>query len=425
MNDRSTDVLNALRLGWILSELLGRIRKGARPPAQQPDDPDYAPRLTVGEGTTRRSRTGLLFAAHRLLALSVALDVRCDDAPSLQALVDGSPPALERWLNGEQDRFLTPAQLRDVLEAWSLRVWAQLNARSEAAGLAFTLGTSLADTYWYLRKPAQRPQSCPRQEDWRELLLVYRLDVDRKRLETLRPHLPEYVVTILQLHLNQWSIGSELYRNADGRLTRLPRLLRVSHPIGILTWSVKSDTWWQRSRRFRLTHPLGYLRVFRRPNRSPELTAEEEIQLQDNLARQADIWSSLIFGMRTPTSYLESRDRLWIRLLTWGGVLLALLGLGLVFRWLYVLLSPMLAVGLSPLTPQIESVVTAFLRAPADGVADWVAVAVQLIPILSGLIALLIGTYRWTLRFYSGWNDRLTSWFVVRRRTLVPWDRQL
>ncbi len=422
MQDPSSDVLNALRLGWTVSELLGRIRKGARPPRRRYRGPNYVPRITAGEGTIESSSAALVFAALRLLALSDALSVKCEDDEALQQIVEGLPRSLERWLAGRRSAFYTPAQLRQILENWSLRIWSQLNARSEAAALAFTLGISLADTYWYLRKPAQRPRRCPPKEDWRELLSVYRLAVERDRLETLRPYLPAYLVTTLRSHLNHWSIGTELERDAQGNLRRVPFLVRTSHPLG---WRISPDRWDRAGWFFRVTHPLGFIPFFRRPNRSPNLTDEEEIALQEALERQAEIWSSLIFGLRQPATYLFRRDWFWIRIITWTGVAMAVAGVILVALWGVARLGPALVNVAQPAFDRIAPGVTRFLRQPGGGVREWVALAIQVIPVVAGLGAAVVGLYRWAARLYRGWNERVTGWFIVRRRTLVPWDRRL
>lgn len=416
--DPATDVVNALRLGWTLAELLGRIRKGARPPAQRPRRPDYAPRLTPGHGAVERSSTGLVFTAHRLLALAEALDVRCADDPQLQARIEELPTAIERWLAGYEHDFYTPAQIRQLLEHWSLRVWAQLNARSDAAVLAFTLGMSLADTYWYLRKPAQRPKEGVSEEDWTRLLSVYRLAVERDRLETLRPHLPDYLVTTLQSHLNHWSIGTELEREADGTLQRVPFYARTSHPLG---WRISPAAWASAPSLYRLTHFWGYLSAFQRPNRVPDLTADEEIALQENLERQAEVWRSLIFGLRPPSGYLQPADRISIRFLNVG----CAIGLVLVFGIALAVMARVIATWLVPLAARLLPGLADLEAAPDSEVRAWLALLLQIVPGIGALGVLGLALYRGGRWIYQQWTDFVASWLFVRRRTLKRWDHGL
>ena len=62
-------VTNAFLLGWSISELLGRYRKGVRPPPAQksPRPADYARRLDVSNGSIERATDGFLFAAQRVV----------------------------------------------------------------------------------------------------------------------------------------------------------------------------------------------------------------------------------------------------------------------------------------------------------------------------------------------------------------------
>jgi hypothetical protein len=416
--DPASDVVNALRLGWTLAELLGRIRKGARPPGLRPRQPDYAPRLTAGHGTVERSSTGLVFTAHRLLALAAVLDVRCVDDPELQQRIEELPTTIERWLAGYDDNFYTPAQIRQLLEHWSLRAWAQLNARSDAAVLAFTLGMSLADTYWYLRKPAQRPKERVSEEDWTRLLSVYRLAVERDRLAMLRPYLPNYLVTTLRSHLNDWSIGTELERAPDGTLRRVPFYTRTSHPLG---WRISPAAWSRASTLYRLTHFWGYLPAFQRPNRVPEVTADEEITLQENLKRQAEVWRSLIFGLRPPTGYLQPADRISIRLLNVG----CATGLVLIFGLALTALTWLIGTRLFPLAAQLLPGLADLESAPGSEVRGWLALLVQVVPGLGVLGVLGLTLYRVGRWIYQHWTDFVASWLFVRRRTLKRWNHRL
>ncbi len=155
------------------------------------------------------------------------------------------------------------------------------------------------------------------------------------------------------------------------------------------------------------------------------LQQDEEIALQEALERQAEIWSSLIFGLRRPATYLFRRDWFWIRIITWTGVAMAVADVILVALWGVARLGPALVNVAQPAFDRIAPGVTRFLRQLGGGVRERVALAIQVVPVVAGLGATVVGLYWWAARLYRGWNERVAGWFIVRRRTRVPWDRRL
>jgi hypothetical protein len=393
--------LLAFRLGWTTSELLGWLRKGVRPiqhPAHDGDE-DYAPRLSVSEGHPASKAEAFWLAAQRHGDLAAALGLWPEQMPEEFQQVRRLPGEIERWLKGAQVRDMTPAALRRLLNTWSLEVWSRLEARDDALGRAFVAGMSLADTYWYLRRPSRTAGLDRRlaQEDWRRLLSIYRLDAERGRLQSLAGALPDGVLGVIRRHLRSWSIGTELYYD-EGRLQRL-------------AWP------------FRRSHPLGFLHRWRKVSRSSELRPVDERAIQDALERQAEIWHSLLFGQRKPESYLYARERQWIVWLARGLAFSLLLGL---IGGVVIVVASIAAVWLGGVA------VPSLFRAVQDTMAQASTTGWNdLLKLISSLLA-AVGAFVAVIRPLPGWlwvlYKRIRHWlivYLVARRTCVPWDREL
>jgi hypothetical protein len=68
--------LQAFQLGWTLCEILGRVRRGARPSfVQETRPPTYAPRVSVSTGELHSSTDQFRDAVLRLEALSRTLNL--------------------------------------------------------------------------------------------------------------------------------------------------------------------------------------------------------------------------------------------------------------------------------------------------------------------------------------------------------------
>jgi hypothetical protein len=391
----------AFRLGWTVAELLGRLRKGQRPMQERArHDEAYAPRLSVSDGRPANQAEAFALTARRLVDLATALDLWPEPLPEKFQQVRRLPDEIERWLQGAQVRDMTPAGLRRRLNEWSLEVWSRLEARDDGLARAFVAGMSLADTYWYLRRPARAAGVDRRlaEEDWRRLLSIYRLDAERGRLQGLADDLPEDVAGVIRSHLRQWSIGTELYYDDEGRLRRL-------------AWP------------FRRSHPLGILHRWRKVKRSPELPPADERAIQTALERQAQTWHSLLFGLRKPESYLYARERQVVMWLARGLAFFLLLGL---LGGLAIVLVSLAAVWVGGVA------VPSLFKAMQDTVAQATTTGWNdLLKLISSLLA-AIGAFVAIIRPLPGWLWTLYKQIrhllivnLVARRTLVDWDREL
>jgi hypothetical protein len=300
------------------------------------------------------------------------------DASPITRLVRELPGKLAAWMEGGEEPFYSPHELRELLNAWSLQVWARLNAESAAAARAFSAGMSLADTYWYQRPPARRPKDRELSaENWRRLLSRYRLTTICRRLATIESDLPPYVVAVVSRHLARWSIGEELGYSA-GRVARIAN-----------------------------------------SKQSAPLKPEDEARLQQALERQAQNWSTMLFGLREATAFLTARDRFRIGLVRRFGLFVVLLLTALLLVAISAYLGLFLSATLFPFLLQA-------LRLKESGVGDWLAVASLLWTVLIAVPVpfVLRSIFQGTRTIQIWLNDTLTI-RAIAGRTFVPWDKYL
>lgn len=379
----SARVRSAFLLGWSVSETLGRLRKGVRP-SPKPSTPatDNAPRLVVADGTVDKPADAFEFAVQRIVQFYQELGYETGDKVSpLTKEINALPDKVSGWLEGKSAEFYSQGALRNLLNDWSLQVWARLDSESADCARAFTSGMSLADTYWYLRLPKQRSKGLKpvqyKQEDWRRLLSKYRLDVERSRLQGLADNLPRYVAAVIRKELEEWSIGTQLIYQGD-------QLVRNKH--------VK---------------------------KSAELKPEDEEKLYQALERQTQYWEAMLFGLREATTFLWASDPWRIRIGRWVGLFVAQLVTALIL----VLISGVIAYFLAwiPLPLLLR-----FLNEKQAGVSDWLAVVTLLWTVLIAVPVPIVlrAAYQFTRGAQQWLDEMLTIWFIARR-TLVPWNRYL
>jgi hypothetical protein len=153
------------------------------------------------------------------------------------------------------------------------------------------------------------------------------------------------------------------------------------------------------------------------------LAPGDERAIRDSLARQAEIWHSLLFGLRTPESYLYALDRRLVVWLTWFLLFvvvvlpIALIGLllaAVAATWLGGVVVPSLFEAVQDTLAQAET-------------ASWNDLLKLFSSLLAAVSALVVGI-RLVLRRLRQLTERirheLFAYFVARR-TLIPWDRGL
>ena len=320
-----------------------------------------------------------MFAAQRVVQFYRELGFESDEqASSLTKEIYALPQKIDDWLEHRAMTFYSQRELRDLLNDWTLQIWARLDGESADSARALTAGMSLADTYWYMRLPRQRPKGWntkqSSEEDWRRLLSKYRLDIEQSRLQSLNANLPRYVVPVIRQHLKAWSVGTELaYTN--GKLVRNEK-----------------------------------------NTKSPSLEPEDEAALQEALARQVQNWEAMLFGLREATTFLWTRDRRLIPVLRWAG----LFGVMVVTAFFLLLISAIvgyfIAFGPLPLLFRL-------LTENQAKITEWLAVVSLLWTILVAVPVPIVlrATYQFTRSAQQWLDDKLTIRFIAKR-TLVMWD---
>ena len=361
----NTRVTNAFLLGWAISEMLGHLRKGARPtPVRASGMVDYAPRLDASDGQIGRAPDEFVFAAQRIAQFYLALGFETPDkASDLTKSVNALAQKTRNWVEGKEAAYYSQRDLRDLLDEWSKQVWARLNSVSTASAQALTAGLSLADTYWYMRLPKQRPRKNVAEESWQRLLSKYRLEVERTRLKAIEHNLPRYVAPILRWHLKWWSVGTELVY-VQGQLTR--------------------DS---------------------KSNKSPDLTEHDEGQLQQALERQAQNWDVLLFGLRDPQTFLRAWDLRAIALARRVGLFVVLLA-----------------------TMLVAIAVTGFaamaIPGPKLNLVEWLSVInVLWTAVLAIPVPLIVRQLFNATRGVQHWLDETLTVWLIARRSYIPWNR--
>ncbi len=373
----------AFLLGWAVSETIGHLRKGVRPAPPRPGMPpaDYSPRLAASNGDVDTTTEAFLFSAERVVEFYRLLGFEAGDKVSpLTQQVNELPAKIRDWLEGKTKTFYTSYELYNLFEDWTMHVWAQLNGASNDSARALTAGMSLADTYWYMRLPSRRKNLKATQtseEDWRRLLSKYRIDVTISRMRTLKGNLPPYVSDVINNHLKMWSIGT--------------RLCYVNDKL-ILTVDCKQPT---------------------------PLLSKDEADLQRALGRQVQNWEAMLFGLREPRTFLQSRDRRLIMYGRWLGMFIADLATALFLLIAAGVVAYFLSITLLPGLLQ-------FLNARQAGVSEWLTVVSLLWTILIADPAPLVlrAAYQFT-RGAQGWLDDWLTIFFITRRTYVPWGQYM
>jgi hypothetical protein len=389
--------LQAFQLGWSLAEILGRVRRGARPSQEETSrSSDYSPRLSVSTGELSAGADQFNDAVGRLETLASALGV-IGEKDGIEAPIRVPIERLKCALRGEESDFGPPLRLRHELQEWGLTARARLLAQDWKLAEAMNIGASLADTFWYMRRAMESSSEIQaeaaaerKDEDWRRLLSDYRLKVERTQLAGLVEALPPYLTGILNHHLSRWQIGRELAYDKQGRLYRLPWYRR-------LHWLSRASL------------PIGKTQ---RRRESPRLSPKDENAIQQALERQVRRWQDMLFGWRRPDEFLWWIDRQSITLLRSLGLLFVFIVVGiglalLAYGWGYIL---NLVIG--PAVPDVLA------KGALDDRLKLLSAAVGWLATTSMAIRTIVG---WVPGIHHWLDQNLTAWFIAQR-TLVRWN---
>jgi hypothetical protein len=391
----------ALRFGWTLAEVYGRLAEN--PP---PDTPSSSTRLFLGDlNPTPNER--LWAATQRLIYLVNQLfpPKKEKKGQGEQALADSGPDSvalpecignllqsLEQRMPGE-GKLPRAASLYDDLNQWSRQIWATLDAEDPLLAEAATLGARLTDTFWLWRFPSSGQLASPEQS-WQHLLNPKRIIRLIRRVRLVEAHLPAHVGPMLRHSLWEWNITGELARSRSGELV-------VAHS---LLHGLRSLRWAQVLRR--------RLRKARRKD-PPQLDVVEERTLWKRLRNQVFTWEHLVFN-RPLTQLLRPSD--W-RQVRWVTIFLYAIAVILITAgggWFFARLIQLVSQLLIHLLP--------FLAAPTE-FKDQLTLASTLVVIL----AFLVTQFRRGLGRLRHLYDAIYNWVMMRKleqRGLRAWNGQ-
>jgi hypothetical protein len=410
VGEQTRQVQQALSLGWTLAEVLGRWRQGITPPRKT----KAHDRLSFSSHEILAG-DALGMAAQRALVLAQSLKLEVPQPSEGSEVTPASVPDMVYGYMADPKSHPLPdvKVVRAALESWGRSAWIALAARSQILAAAFSLGGSLADTYWYMWPPGRATKHKVRvKETWRYLLSRQRMGRLRSRLCSLEEYLPPDVVSALIHSLGRWGIAAELERGRDGRLG-------ISY--GLL-FALRRFSWARR-----LRYKLKLRKFGSYSGMVVDLSDDEEQSLHENLARQAEIWGNLVRGDCQPASYLTPSDWEWINwlsrivyaaLILFGGTL----GVAVVSALLPLLNGLALGVSSAASRALPKIIEKEAVKIPLDPkeLSGWFSV----IATLSTFVVFVSSVMARSFRALTDVYDRVRAWFARRRiqaRTTIPW----
>lgn len=215
--DSPNRVLLAVRLGWLVVEVFGRLREYTQSSRKGEVTPSSASQRFDFSERSLDDREAIFLAAGQLRRTAASL------GPGLPSLPLPAHSELERALAVGLDLDALYGELND----WSTQVWIALSTEDDVIGRGFTYGGSLADTYWHAQTLGL--------EGFGELLRPQRLEYIAQRFDSITEHLPPYTARVLHHTLYWWRIEDQVRGlDPDQRgqaLRRLASQAKVWHDL--------------------------------------------------------------------------------------------------------------------------------------------------------------------------------------------------
>jgi len=390
-------ILLALRFGWTMTEVYGRLRQ----PILWKRTPSQVPRLFISHFKPTSGEV-LWSETRRLLQLANLLFE--DDRLARPDLIVDLPEQMETFIQEDSGDMPAEDDLYARLNSWSRQCWARLDAEDAILSESASLGASLADTFWHIPPPFRRSESAS-EELWGHLLKSQRLVRLIRSVRRVEPYLPQTFGRMLRHSLWEWDVLQDLNRTRSGELKVAFSALYV----------FRSFNWVRRFRRWLMK---------RRDVQSPKLTADEQKAVWRHLQKQMALWKRLVFE-RSIDQMLRPSD--WRRVRWASRVLYALSAVALIvggaLAFFYLVKFGQHVVAW--LTPRV---------APPAEFSDWMALGGVLVSGMGFLIAqlrrgaqgfhkLYQSIYGWVLackmdqRTLHAWNgqEKSTLWIALQR----------
>jgi len=200
-NSKPSRILDCTRLGWLVVESFGRLRRWAktgRVPGSS--EGDAGKRFNFSDRQMNLYEQ-LLIALERLKETGNAVlpEIKTPVPANLNELLERARENIDSvWLD---------------YETYSREVWNRLQIQNPEAGQAFTYGGSLGDTYWHAEGTGG--------EKLTELLSNYRLDNIANRFTTMSEQLDPDTAAVLQHTLGQWRVSEKVKQMDEGQRKRV------------------------------------------------------------------------------------------------------------------------------------------------------------------------------------------------------------
>jgi hypothetical protein len=374
-------VQEALQLGWSFVEVNGLLKRMQ----YWGEEKSLARRVFLSHPKPNYGEAVWL-ALQRLLVLGARIFPATEKSPS----VCPPPDTLVRFLADIEGKLgpegdghpLSTERIDEIflaLDSWSRACWVHLGAESPVLAEATSLGGSLGDTYWLMKRPGPHTDRV-KQETWQYLLGPDRLHHLIEDVRAIEDDLPGAYGPLLRHALWEWGIADDLARDDEGHL--------------------------------QIAHPLAWKRLHKCHTRAvQEMQEAEEKDLLKNLRQQYKLWKALIWGRAV---LLTPRDRRQVRWWAGGVYILSvvvLFTLTLLVGW-----------GMFWLAYTLGSGLLQLIDIPKDAEV-WLEIGGAVVVVLTFVVTQL---WRWG-RAIIGLYDGIYAWWRVvkqKQRSLHRWDGQ-
>jgi hypothetical protein len=235
-------VLSALRFGWAIAEVRGRLRRGPPPGEDAPNPRRAGHALPLGGERKWDEQTIETQTVAETLAAGLNLDFDCAE---LTGLTDHAGTKASAYL-GDRAKALWKAreakppdagvmaktweQIAELLWAWDAQIQDALAAESFAVASGYQLGRGLAETYW-ANDPEANGSDNP--QSWEFLLGPERVDPIRRLQQRLSAYLLPMTAPAIEASLLAWSdvAKDQELRAKPGTLDALHGQVRVWHDL--------------------------------------------------------------------------------------------------------------------------------------------------------------------------------------------------
>jgi hypothetical protein len=355
----------ALRLGWILSEVYGRMTQPNIRWCNMFPSPSQYPVSRLFLSTRQPNNGEALYIDLCLLSYTAEKLYSPNNSPGDRFYRDCSlPDSISVFIEQANAVMLehghvpvTPSKrIFDDLNQWSRQIWVVMSAEDPKLADAATLGAGLADTYWQWRLQKNNPKTGQR---WQRLLSRERMLVMIKRVRQIETTLPNHVGPILRHSIWEWSQSNQIINQN--------------------------------------TH--------------------EEEEVKKIFKKQLDIWEDLIFD-RPIEYYLKYTDRLFVTIATLCSYLILVATLIFIMCLCIYTLFLFLNFSLS----FYESLLLKWFS-KADSFDDQLKSLTAFIAVLSFMISQFKRAYNLASQLYSN----IYKWFLLHKliqRTFCSWDKE-